>query len=101
MKFYLISDNTDTYMGMRLSGIQGVVVHEKQELLDALAQVVDDSEVGIVLITEKLTTLCPDAINDFKLHRKKPLIATIPDRHGGSVTSMLERYVSEAIGVKM
>ncbi len=27
MKFYLISDNIDTQMGMRLAGIDGVVVH--------------------------------------------------------------------------
>ena len=27
MKFYLISDNIDTQMGVRLSGIEGVVVH--------------------------------------------------------------------------
>ena len=28
MKFYLISDNVDTLMGMHLAGINGVVVHE-------------------------------------------------------------------------
>ena len=28
MKFFLISDNIDTQMGMRLAGIEGVVVHE-------------------------------------------------------------------------
>ena len=31
MKFFLISDNIDTQMGMRLAGIEGVVVHERQE----------------------------------------------------------------------
>ena len=25
---YLISDNRDTYTGMRLAGVEGVVVHE-------------------------------------------------------------------------
>ena len=37
MKMYLISDNVDTYTGMRLAGVDGVVVHEKQELRDALS----------------------------------------------------------------
>ena len=32
MKFYLISDNIDTQMGMRLAGIDGVVVHEPDEV---------------------------------------------------------------------
>ena len=27
MRMYLISDNIDTYTGMRLSGVEGVVVH--------------------------------------------------------------------------
>ena len=32
MKFYLISDNVDTLMGMHLAGIDGVVVHEEEEV---------------------------------------------------------------------
>ena len=28
MKMYLISDNVDTYTGMRLAGVDGIVVHE-------------------------------------------------------------------------
>lgn len=29
-KFFLISDNVDTKMGMRFAGIDGVVVHTEQ-----------------------------------------------------------------------
>ena len=29
MKMYLISDNIDTQTGMRLAGVDGVVVHER------------------------------------------------------------------------
>ena len=36
MRMYLISDNIDTYTGMRLSGVEGVVVHEREELEEAL-----------------------------------------------------------------
>lgn len=36
MKMYLISDNVDTYTGMRLAGVDGVVVHERDELKKAL-----------------------------------------------------------------
>ena len=35
MKMYLISDNIDTYTGMRLAGVEGVVVHERAELKEA------------------------------------------------------------------
>ena len=30
MKFYLISDNVDTEMGLRLVGIEGEVVHKRR-----------------------------------------------------------------------
>ena len=41
MRFYLISDNVDTAMGMRLAGIEGVVVHEDSEVRDALTKAMD------------------------------------------------------------
>lgn len=53
MKMYLISDNVDTYTGMRLAGVDGVVVHERDELKQALEKVLSDPTVGIVLLTEK------------------------------------------------
>ena len=45
MKMYLISDNVDTYTGMRLAGVDGVVVHEKQELRDALETAMNDKSI--------------------------------------------------------
>ena len=53
MKMYLISDNVDTYTGMRLAGVDGVVVHERDELKQALEKVLSYPTVGIVLLTEK------------------------------------------------
>lgn len=53
MKMYLISDNIDTYTGMRLAGVEGIVVHERQELREALENAIADKEIGIILLTEK------------------------------------------------
>ena len=44
MKMFLISDNIDTYTGMRLAGIEGVVVHEREELKKALENAISDKE---------------------------------------------------------
>ena len=51
MKMYLISDNIDTWTGMRLSGVEGAVVHTREELKVELDRVLDDKEVGIILLT--------------------------------------------------
>ena len=52
MKMYLISDNIDTWTGMRLSGVEGAVVHTREELKGELDRVLADKEVGIILLTE-------------------------------------------------
>lgn len=102
MKFFLLSDNIDTQMGMRLAGIEGVVVHERHEVLEQLERVMHIDEIAIVLITTKLIQTCPDVISELKLKQKKPLIVEIPDRHGSAkIGETIDRYVSEAIGVKL
>lgn len=41
MKFFLISDNVDTKMGMRFAGIDGVVVHTEQEVTRELTKAME------------------------------------------------------------
>lgn len=102
MRFYLISDNVDTMVGMRLAGIDGDLVHEEDEVRQSLDKAIKDEEVGIILITERLVSLCSDKIYDLKLNYKRPLIVEIPDRHGGGrAKDSITRYVREAIGIKI
>lgn len=102
MKFFLISDNIDTLMGMRLGGIDGVVVHEKHEVKSALSKALSDSEIAVILITQKLITESSELIYDLKLNRKCPLIVEIPDRHGSShISASISQYVREAIGIRI
>lgn len=102
MKMYLISDNVDTYTGMRLAGVEGVVVHQRDELRSALEQVFADKEIGILLLTEKFGREFPEMIDEVKLHHKTPLIIEIPDRHGtGRKPDFITSYVNEAIGLKL
>ncbi len=92
MKFFLISDNIDTLMGLRLVGIEGKVVHTRKHFLETLQE----------KITTKLIEMCPDIISEIKLKQQKPLITEIPDRHGNSkIGETIDGYVSEAIGVKL
>ncbi len=43
---YLISDNFDTLTGMRLAGVDGIVIHEREELRYALEDALADKIVG-------------------------------------------------------
>ena len=102
MQMYLISDNVDTYTGMRLAGVDGVVIHSKKQLKKELEKVMANKEIALLLLTEKLSGEFPDIINEIKLGRRLPLIVEIPDRHGtGRKPDFITSYVSEAIGLKL
>ncbi|HHU64256.1 MAG TPA: ATP synthase subunit F [Clostridiales bacterium] len=102
MKLFLISDNVDTLVGMRLAGIKGVLVHEKDEVLQALKNAKAQGDVGIILITEKLYLMVKDYLDEQKLKTHIPLIVEIPDRHGTVLKEeRITRYIREAIGLKI
>ena len=97
---YLISDNIDTWTGMRLAGVEGAVVHEREELKQD--KVLADKDIGIILLTEKFGREFPEIIDNVKLERRLPLIVEIPDRHGtGRKPDFITSYVNEAIGLKL
>lgn len=102
MKFFLISDNTDTQMGMRIAGIEGVVAHTAEEVHAALSQALNDEQIAVVLMTEICSKLGGKEVYDIKLNRRRPLIVEIPDRHGSSgVSNSISRYIEESIGIKL
>lgn len=102
MKMFLISDNIDTLTGMRLAGIEGIVVHERDEFIKAVDTAVGNSQIGVLLVTEKLAENFRSDIDEVKISHSLPIMVEVPDRHGtvrgpDSITA----YVREAIGVKI
>ena len=102
MKVFCISDNIDTQMGMRLAGIETVVLHQREEVIAKLAELIQDKEIAIILLTTIIVNLCPDVISNYKLELKSPLLVEIPDRHGSAtIGETIDSYISESIGVKL
>ena len=102
MKYFVITDSTDTQVGLRLAGIEGVVVREPSQVREAIQTAAADREIGVLLITEKLAALCQDLIAPMKLTAQRPLVVEIPDRHSvGRAPDSITRYIREAIVVKV
>jgi V/A-type H+-transporting ATPase subunit F len=102
MKVFIISDNTHTLTGMRLSGVEGVVVHEREEILKELAKVKKNRDIGIIIITELLAERVKLELDEIKLSSSLPIIVEIPDRHGTRrPPDFLTRYIRESIGLKI
>lgn len=102
MKSFLISDNRDTYVAMRLAGINGVIVHEREEILEAMKQALDDSSIGILILTELILEKVEKEVMSLKLHRKYPLIVEIPDCHGQRRdANYITKHINESVGIKI
>lgn len=102
MKSFLISDNHDTLVGMRLAGIDGIVLHQREEVLESLKAAMSNPDIGIIILTEKIVDLAHDEIMTYKIKYKKQLIIEIPDRHGTTRGSdVITNYVRESVGIRI
>ncbi len=89
-------------MGLRLAGIEGVVVHEREDFIKTLEDLIKDPNIGIILMTTIIVDLAPEIISEYKLNLKSPLLVEIPDRHGSAnIGETIDSYISEAIGIKI
>jgi V/A-type H+-transporting ATPase subunit F len=101
MRYFVISDNTDTQVGLRLAGIEGVLAESRDQALEAIDKALADETIGILLITEKLAEQCADKLAPLKLNGHTPLVVEIPDRHGSRKKDAITQYIREAIGIKL
>lgn len=102
MKMFIISDHADALIGFRLAGIKGVVAHDKEAAKKELIKVCDDSEIGIILITESLAEELNKEVNDIKMNPKMPVVTVIPDKSGFKRgKDYITRNIKESIGLKI
>lgn len=102
MRMYLLSDNVDTLTGMRMAGVDGVVLHQEDELRKKLDELLKQEDLAVIMITSTLLNLIRETVYDLKLRCSRPLIIEIPDRHGnGRTAESISQYVKDAIGVEM
>lgn len=102
MKMFVICDNTDTLTGMRLAGVEGVIVNDKAEVIAEIKKAAARKDVSIVLITSVLKEKCCDFLSDFMKKHPEPLFLEIPDRHGaGRNPGSITRFIESSIGLKL
>lgn len=102
MKGFLISDNHDTLVLLKLAGITGVLAHGPIETERAFEEALKMKDLGILLMTEVAVNTIEDKVKEFREHSSLPLLVEIPDRHGSRRgTDFLSRYIREAIGVRL
>ncbi|MDO9508663.1 MAG: V-type ATP synthase subunit F [Thermovirgaceae bacterium] len=102
MRAFLVSDNHDSLVGMRIAGIPGVLAHGADETIRAVRTALEQDDLGILVLTERAASEVPDVVRELRQSGELPIVLEIPDRHGTKRSpDFLTRYVQEAIGVKV
>lgn len=100
MKSVVLSQNPDILTGMRLTGIDGILVKDKAELMAHLKTLITDTHIGIIILSRDAMSLAENEIMEMKLKAQEKLIVEIPD-FGGVMEDRMSKYIRDSIGIKI
>jgi len=100
VKYFIIGDE-DTVLGFGMVGVQGRTAQDTGEAEAAFKIALDDKDVGIIIITERVAELIRRQVDRYIFSERFPLIVEIPDRLG-KITGKpgVREMVNDAIGIK-
>lgn len=101
MKSFLISDNKDTIIGMRLANIEGVLARTDEEIDRYFNEAVKDKNIGIIIITESILEKIKEEVLELKKTGDTKLVVTIPDSTGLRDKNFILKYIKDSIGIKI
>ena len=79
MKMFCISDTLDISLGLRLSGIEYVILEKRDEVLEKLDELLKDKDYGIIILTDEIYKLVSDKIEILEKKKNIPLYIKIPE----------------------
>jgi V/A-type H+-transporting ATPase subunit F len=100
MRFFCIADR-DSSLGFRLAGIETKEIVTKNDALEALKAVFLNKEIGVVLITEKISSLIREEISFFLQQNQLPLILELPSRGEFKKRKNVNEFLKETMGMSV
>lgn len=101
MKFYILSDDPDAVVGLRLAGIQGKLLQSNENALEQIKKISEDKDIGMILITPEIAKQLGGSLTELK-KKNLPLITEIPDSNPQNTSSdNVTDYIRNAVGIKL
>ncbi len=101
MAFHIIGDQ-DTVLGFRFAGVTGTVVSTPDEAREALRRALGDSECSILLVTERVERMVPEAVLAQRLAAAPPFVVVLEDLWGPQPgRRTLQELIAEAVGIRI
>lgn len=101
MKFFVLADE-DIVLGFRYVGVDGEVINEPTKAKEAFERAVKIPDLGILIITEKISDILHDEVIKWQHESLYPLIVEIPDFDGHLPDRQtLTDAIREAVGINI
>ncbi len=94
MKIAALVDK-DTAVGLKIAGIKNVFIPKKDDEKSLWFELTEDSEIGVLFITEEIVEKISKQVHDYRLRNNVPVIVEIPDKNGRKKDH--EDYISQLI----
>ena len=106
LKKVAVIGDKDTALGFAMTGVKNIdiVSPDQKEALNALEQNVKNTEIGIIIITERVADCIRDEIDKLKIDKTLyPIIIEIPDKQGEipGRQDPISLLIKRAIGVEV
>lgn len=101
MESYIISDNEETLIGMKMAGISGEILKDPEVILKKIDQLILDPKIGIIILTHQIKMSIEEEVMKRKLQSRDTLIVEIPGPNESIKSDFITKYIRESIGLKL
>lgn len=77
MKIYSILDDMDTAVGLKLSGINSVILNDKEHIDKKIDEIVQNDQIGILVVSKNIYALGKEKLDNIIEKRKIPLVVVL------------------------
>lgn len=100
MTFLCIAD-TESSLGFKLAGVETREVSTRPEALEALEVAMAMEDLGIILVTERVSAFIREELDRILYQNKLPLILEIPSRGEFKKRKTASEFLKDAIGISI
>ena len=100
MKLIIVGSEEEC-LGFSLAGVEGTVVNDDDMFVEAMKQLLDDHDIGVIAITDRYFTLFSEHFNSVIEKRAIPAIVFIPSIDGIHHESSLKEYLANILGIRL
>ncbi len=100
MKLAALCDQ-ETAVGLRFTGLQELYIAEPQTAPALFQELTKRSDIGVVIITERIAHELGTVLKDFRIHKKLPIFIEIPDKTGKMEdhVDIVSHLIKRAVGI--